>query len=71
MENELESLASYNYHKLKHYEQSEEELLRTGVACPVCKDKELLLADDMILNSYPPKRRVTCTECGYSNYLIV
>jgi hypothetical protein len=38
--------------------------IRCGIECPECK-KEMVYADNVILTSLPPQRRISC-ECGYS-----
>jgi len=55
--------------KKKENKQDKKSTTKTGIECPQCHN-ELLYADNIILTSYPPQRRVFCDKCNYSNTIV-
>lgn len=64
----LKTIEEHNQFKRDQYFQKNQPQ-KTGIECPQCHN-ELLYADNMILTSYPPQRRVFCDKCNYSNTIV-
>jgi hypothetical protein len=61
----LITLEEHNEAATRRYFNRECEPLLNGIACPVCGGE---MEDDqpgMVLTSYPPKKSISCRNCGH------
>ncbi len=67
-EKPLTKLEDWNKPGSSRFKSLENEYpLLNGIECPKCKN-EMSDMDDMILCSYPPKKKVKCLSCGHDDY---
>ena len=62
----MKTIEEHNQEVKKYYDRQ----YQTGVECPKCH-QELYYADDFILTSTPPQKRVLCKNCDYRDYIFV
>lgn len=65
----LKTLEEYENKAQKIYEAFTEQE-NTGIECPNC-GLELIYPDNIVLSSFPPKRRVKCSGCDFTKLIIV
>lgn len=68
MNNRLKTIAEHNAKVLRRAKSKTNN--QPNVACPYC-GKALVFADDLILASIPPQRKVRCVSCGVETYMLV
>ena len=66
----IKTLEDFNSEMFDIYNEQNYYPKLNGIECPDCKS-ELMDADDILLTSYPPKKRVICSNCNYRGYRIV
>jgi hypothetical protein len=54
-------LKSFHEHEMEEQTAYRQAVERTGVACDHC-GTELIFSDNIILTSFPPKRRAHCPD---------
>ena len=64
----LKTIAEHNAEVLRRAKLKANN--QPNVGCPYC-GKALTFADDVILASLPPQRKVRCASCGVETYLLV
>lgn len=65
----LLSVKEYNRRRAK--ERTKLELgTRSGIACPECDEELYFHSTDTVLQTYPPKKEVTCSNCGHTTTVL-
>lgn len=62
------NLDEYNRERHEYYYPTQEAANRNGIACPKCGEELCDSQPSIILASYPPKKNVHCSKCGFVGY---
>ena len=62
----MKKLKSLKAHNNKR--ENQPKFVNNGFACPDCGNELIDLNPYEILASYPPKKSVSCSDCGYKGY---
>lgn len=65
----MKSLDKHNKEMMDVYNMVYPRL--TDIACPKCGAELFDVEIELALTSNPPKKRVSCAQCGYEGYMIV
>ena len=69
----MKTLAEHDAEKMEIF-RSLEQLNRThvnGIACPNCGKELWDTNPTVLLTSYPPRKQISCIECGYAGTRLV
>jgi uncharacterized protein with PIN domain len=53
------------------YSKLQAKNLPAGVKCDNCDTEMLDVSGNVVLASYPPKKKVECPKCGHSGYMVI
>lgn len=67
----LKTIDEHNKKIIKEYEEYKNKHQKTGVECPKCGSELLFVNEDIVLMTYPPKKYVYCSKCGYDSAILV
>jgi ribosomal protein S27AE len=66
----MKTLEEYNRDRLKDFQTMYPSgPSPTNIECPDCKEELLYSEPNVVLASYPPKKRVHCPKCGFLGYV--
>jgi hypothetical protein len=63
----MKTIEEHNREKYEHYALKE---VGTGVQCPHCGDEMFESEPDVVLLTFPPRKKVHCKSCKYKTTLI-
>lgn len=69
MGKKLKPLDEFNKERQKYHQLAESHPKHNGLQCPDC-GMELMDADDLMLLSSPPQRKVVCSSCDFRGYRV-
>lgn len=68
----MKTLDEYNEERVTHYRRGMiDDRIMAGVACSKCGTEMHFSDESTLLLSDPPKKRVECVKCAYSDYMVM